>query len=277
MWSVDVKRRNLQLKIDPYLLDPIRASVLVVAWLVLAGVLIGMGELVVHTEAIQGFDNHVTSVVVAHRSPGLDAAMKAVTWLGSWVASAVAAGVVLLLVLSRRLPVGFLLLAIVVWGGTQGGTTLAKNVVQRSRPPEHLRLVSTHGWSWPSGHTTTAALVFTVMAFVVWKLWARTGPRLLAALAAALAVLAVGVSRVELGVHWTSDVLASMAFVAIWLVVAWFLYGSSVTSRSPQCDSPGSSVLSAGSTSGDRSAHGIHTGPRPDDAAGECTVFPGRY
>jgi undecaprenyl-diphosphatase len=228
-----VTRHHLRLKAAPCPVDPIRLTVLVVAWLALAGVLIGIGELVVHTEGIQRFDHHVTSVVVAHRSTGLNSAMKAVTWLGSWVALVVAAGVVLLLVLRRRLPFGFLLLAIVLWGGTQGGTTLAKNIVQRPRPPEHLRLVSAHGWSWPSGHAATATLVFAVLATVAWILCSRTGPRLIAALASIIAVAAVAFSRVELGVHWSTDVLASVVFVAAWLVVAGSLFGSTLT-RSPQ-------------------------------------------
>ena len=231
-WSkvvTDVTHPTPPLKGAPHLADPIRVTVFAVAWLALAGVLIGVGDLVVHTGGIQRFDVHVTSVVVAHRSPALDRAMKAVTWLGSWVALVVTAGVVLLLVLRRRLPVGFLLLALAVWGGTQGGTTLAKNVVQRPRPPEHLRLVSAHGWSWPSGHTTTATLVFAVLAVLVWILRPGAGPRLLAALASCIAIAAVAFSRVELGVHWSTDVFASMVFVASWLVVAGFLYGSTVT------------------------------------------------
>jgi hypothetical protein len=99
--------------------------------MVLAGILIGVGELVNHSGAVQRFDNHVTSFVVSHRTAALNATMKAVTWLGSRVAVLVAAVVVLLLVLRRRLPVGCFLLAVVAWAGTQGGTTLAKNVVQR--------------------------------------------------------------------------------------------------------------------------------------------------
>ena len=225
----DVTRRDPRLRDALDLLDPIRVTVFVVAWLALAGVLIGIGELVVHTAGIQRFDDHVTSIVVAHRSTGLDRVMKAVTWLGSWFALAVTAGVVLLLVLRRRLAVGFLFVALIVWGGTQGGTTLAKNVVQRPRPPEQLRLVSAHGWSWPSGHTATATVVFTVLAAVVWTLWPSAGPRLLAALASLIAVAAVAFSRVELGVHWSTDVFASVVFVAAWLVVAGFLYRSALT------------------------------------------------
>jgi undecaprenyl-diphosphatase len=194
--------------------------------MVLAGILIGVGELVDHSGAVQGFDNHVTSFVVAHRSAGLNAAMKAVTWFGSWVAELVAAAVLLLLVLRRRLSVGFLILAVVAWAGTQGGTTLAKNVVQRPRPPEDLRLVSAHGWSWPSGHTATATLVFAVLATVVWMLTTSGRLRLLAVVGWILVAVAVAFSRVELGVHWTTDVLASLVFATAWLVVLGMLFGA---------------------------------------------------
>ena len=50
-------------------LNPVRAALLVVAWMVLAGILIGVGELVDHSGAVQGFDNHVTSFVVASAPP----------------------------------------------------------------------------------------------------------------------------------------------------------------------------------------------------------------
>ena len=117
-------------------LRPLPVALLVVAaWMVLTGILMGVGTLVVHSGSVQGFDNHVTSVFVSHRSPVLNAAMKAVTWLGSWVAELVAAAVVLLLVLRHRLSVGFLLLAVAAWVGAQGGTTLAKHVVERPDPP----------------------------------------------------------------------------------------------------------------------------------------------
>ena len=107
--------------------------------------------------------------------------------------------------------------------------TLAKHVVERERPPQDLRLVSAHGWSWPSGYTAVALLVFTTVPFVVVAIAPRPGYRTLAwALAAlvALAVPAVAFSRVELGVHWTTDVIASMIFVSAWLVVLVVLFAS---------------------------------------------------
>jgi undecaprenyl-diphosphatase len=154
--------------------------------------------------------------------------MKAVTWLGSWVAL-VATGILLtVLVLCRRLPMVALVLALVAWVGENGGTTLAKHVVGRDRPPLDLRIVSAHGWSWPSGHTAVALLVFTTLALVVMATTARSVYRTSAWILAAVVVAAVGYSRIELGVHWMTDVIASMVFASAWLVVLYALFASDI-------------------------------------------------
>ena len=106
--------------------------------------------------------------------------------------------------------------------------TLAKHVVKRHRPPEDLRLVSAHGWSWPSGHTAIAVVVFTTLALVVVAVAPKSVYRALAWALAALAVGAVAFSRVELAVHWTTDVIASMVFVAAWLVVLFSMSASDI-------------------------------------------------
>ncbi|HEX4245814.1 MAG TPA: phosphatase PAP2 family protein [Acidimicrobiales bacterium] len=201
------------------------------AWAVLAAALIGAGELVVHSGTVQGLDNHLTTVVAQHRGGPLNAAMKAVTWLGSWVALVAVGGAVVILVLRRRLPVAFLVLALVAWAGTQGGTTLAKHVVQRPRPPPELRLVAAHGFSWPSGHTATAILVFSVLAVSVWLLTPSARWRVAAIAIGALGVVTVAFSRIELGVHWTTDVSASIVFVSAWLCALGLLVSHVCTQK----------------------------------------------
>ena len=206
----------------------VRVVLLILAWALLTGLLIAVGVGVTHSSAVNAFDRHVTSVVVAHRTPALNAVMKVVSWIGSWVAL-VATGILLLvLVLRRRLPVAALVLAIVAWVGENGGVTLTKHVVERDRPPQDLRLVSAHGWSWPSGHTAVASLVFPILALVVVAIAPTWRYRPLAWVFAALAVVAMAFSRVELGVHWTTDVIASMVFVSAWLVIVLALFASDV-------------------------------------------------
>ncbi len=203
----------------------VRAAWSIAGWAALTGLLIVAGVAVVHSGAVNAFDHRVTMTVVAHRSPALNAAMKVMTWLGSWVALVVTACVLLVLAARNRLPWSAVLIAVVAWGGEAGGVALAKHVVRRQRPPENIRLVSAHGWSWPSGHTATAVLLFTVLAAVVTYLGGPATTLVLAWLTATLAVAVVAFSRVELGVHWSSDVIAAAVFVIAWLAVLFLAFG----------------------------------------------------
>ena len=215
---------------------PVRAVALVLAWATLTGLLVAAGVGVKHSGSVNAFDRHVTSVVVAHRTPVLNTVMKVVSWLGSWVAL-VATGILLIvLVLRRRLPIAALVLAIIAWVGENGGVTLTKHIVERPRPPLDLRLVSAHGWSWPSGHTAVALLVFTILALVVGAMAPKPLYRALAWVLAALAVVAMAFSRVELGVHWTTDVIASMVFVSAWLIVVLALFAHDVRPKRADVD-----------------------------------------
>ena len=211
--------------------DGLRLGLLLLVWAAETGILIGVGHGVVHSSTVNDFDHHVTSIVVAHRGPFLNALMKGVTWLGSWIAVVVVAGVLLVLSARRILPWIVTILAVLAWGGEAGGVALAKHLVQRHRPPHHLWLVTAHGSSWPSGHTATAVVVFTVLAVVVLQLVHGVLFRAVTCTFAVLAVLAVGYSRVELGVHWTTDVIASVAFVATWLAAMVALLRRPAASR----------------------------------------------
>jgi membrane-associated phospholipid phosphatase len=208
-----------------------KALVILLAWACLTAILIAVGVWVTHSSSVNGFDRHVTSVVVAHRTPALDSVMKTVTWLGSWVALAATGILLVVLVFGQRLPVAVVLLAVVAWAGEAGGVTLAKHVVHRSRPPQEVRVVSAHGWSWPSGHTAAAIMVFTTVALVVTALAPSPAYRVFAWALGALAVMAVAFSRVELGVHWSTDVIASTIFVPAWLLVLTAVLASDIHAK----------------------------------------------
>ena len=200
-------------------------AVLTGIWAALTGLLVAAGELVVHSAAITGFDHRVTRNLVTSRTSALNTAMRIVTWLGSWVALAVVAGFVAFLVIRKRLPVLAAIVALFAWAGEALGVRIAKEVVTRDRPPRDIWVVNAHGWSFPSGHSAAACLAFTVFALCVVAITPHRAVRTLAWLFAGLAIATVAFSRVELGVHWTTDVLASIAFVSGWLVATVMLFG----------------------------------------------------
>lgn len=121
-------------------------------------------------------------------------------------------------------------LAVGAMAGASLVFTLLKNVLDRSRPPLDGRLVDVANESLPSGHATMS---FVVVGTIVVLAWAGRGmlARVGLVVAAAAWIGAVGATRVYLGVHWFSDVLAGWAVGAAWLalcVTAWLRWRARV-------------------------------------------------
>jgi len=97
---------------------------------------------------------------------------------------------------------------------------LLKQIFARTRPDLAEALRKASGYSFPSGHAMESMVVLGSLAYVVARVHGRW--RLRSATIAALlsSILAVGLSRVYLGVHWISDIAAGYVAGMVWLVVA---------------------------------------------------------
>lgn len=145
--------------------------------------------------------------------------------------------------LGTRYVIGALLLGVVGWAlATQrcrravlvlvaafAADFLLEVVLKTSigRPrPDTLRLVPGRGPSFPSGHVLATAGFYGVLAVLAWKSTVRAVPRAVAYALATIVILGVGFSRIYLGVHWFTDVMAGFAVGTVFVLgVAWALRG----------------------------------------------------
>jgi undecaprenyl-diphosphatase len=194
-------------------------GLVVAIWAILTGLLILVGEGIEHSSVLRSLDRRITTFVVGHRTPALNHLMKAVTWTGSSMATLAVAVLIAVFAWRRRLPVLALLAVLGGWFGELAAVHVTKAVVQRPRPPEPVRLVVAHGWAFPSGHTANAVVVFAAGAFLVTTFLRRRKAQVLTWALAALVTALVGFSRIELGVHWMTDVVASVVWTACWLLI----------------------------------------------------------
>jgi undecaprenyl-diphosphatase len=94
--------------------------------------------------------------------------------------------------------------------------TVVKAAVNRARPVLPDPIAHANGMSFPSGHAQAAVVAYSVL-LLVFLPWLRGPWRRIAVVLAVLMVLAIGFSRVALGVHYASDVLAGFVLGAAWV------------------------------------------------------------
>ena len=95
---------------------------------------------------------------------------------------------------------------------------LLKHVVQRPRP-DGFRLIAASGYSFPSGHSMVAMAFYGLLAWMVWRHYRTRAVRNLCVAGYAMVVVLIGISRIYLGVHYATDVIAGFCVSIIWLVV----------------------------------------------------------
>lgn len=164
-------------------------------------------------------DQAVTDWVVGHRVPALTVVFQVITHLGGAVALAAATVVVVGVLVQRRcrsaaawpagsVLTGWLLMAVL------------KALVGRDRPPPADRLVHVASHSFPSGHAMMTAVFATAVIAAVLPMLSTVGAHRVLVCALVGYSLIVGLSRIYLGVHWLTDVLAGWVFGVVW-AAAW--------------------------------------------------------
>lgn len=171
------------------------------------------------------------AVLMAFRTPGdptdpigpawLEEAARDVTALGSFTVLAILITVVVLhLFLIGRKRTGWFLTASVI-----GGTLLSsglKSIFDRPRP-DLTGVARVFTTSFPSGHATVSAVVYLTLGALLAEMTESRGQKILYLGSAVLLTVMVGLSRVYLGVHYPTDVLAGWSIGAGWALACAML------------------------------------------------------
>ena len=163
----------------------------------------------------QAFDDAVLKWMAANKTPLADAAMVEVTALGTGVVVLTIVGVSSLFLMLTRHKYSALLLLVATAGGLLLNTAL-KQFFDRPRP--QLFEWGTHAVtsSFPSGHAMSATIVYSTVAYLAARLYERVWPRWVTMVLALTIIALICASRMYLGVHYPSDVLAGATIGLGW-------------------------------------------------------------
>lgn len=180
-------------------------------------------------EELLVFDAPILLFLHQQATPMLDQTMLWVSLLGYAYGVIPVDGLVLLVLLGKR-RWGDALFWMLAIGGSALLNLLAKRVFGRLRPDLWLSLAPEPTFSFPSGHAMGSMTLVAALVALVWP----TRWRWPTLLIGSLFVVLVGVSRVYLGVHYPSDILAGWSAAVAWVVgLSSILYGR-VAKPAPQ-------------------------------------------
>jgi undecaprenyl-diphosphatase len=168
------------------------------------------------------FDEDVISLVQGLESPLLTSIMKFFTYIGSTSALIILSLFILFFlykVLKHRLEL-ILFSAVII--GSPLLNLMVKLFFQRARPDLH-RLIDIGGYSFPSGHAMNAFSLYSILTFLLWRHITAKWARVLLILFSMAMILSIGISRIYLGVHYPSDIIAGYLAGGFWIASSiWF-------------------------------------------------------
>lgn len=192
-------------------------TLMVLAFGVNIALLSELTESVLDTEWIVTLDKAFTAMLHRGRSDTLSKILYGFTLLGEQEAVFIIGGVASAVFLYRRHFVALFAFWLAL-AGVGISTRYGKTFISRERPADVAYYVVEH-FSFPSGHATTVIAMFGLLAYFLWRHYDTHPHRGLVLWLAAALILIVGFSRIYLGVHYLSDVLAGFLLGALWLLV----------------------------------------------------------
>jgi undecaprenyl-diphosphatase len=168
------------------------------------------------------FDDVTRATVHTFASPTLTLFMRFMSFVGSTLFLTLATAGVIVWFALRRWGREAKLFALTMIGASLLNLTL-KLTFQRPRPVPFFNLTAPESFSFPSGHSLASCCFFAGLAAILSGRVKRRRPRMIIWVIATTMFLLIGLSRIYLGVHYTTDVIAGFSSALIWILVVRFV------------------------------------------------------
>ena len=174
---------------------------------------------------VEAIHNYTTIIQIDRRMESLASAFRnlLVIKIFIWITMLAKAQIIILFSLGAsaifwlKNRKNFILPLFVTLIGSEAFVYLGKILVHRSRPAESVYFESS--FSFPSGHATAAAAFFGFMLYYFWKTLTSWRHRLQLTFFIGALIVLIGLSRIYLGVHYLSDILAGFLLGGLWLLI----------------------------------------------------------
>ena len=164
---------------------------------------------------IINFDNNIYKVISSLKSNFMTAFFKGITMFANEEPIILIALVCLFVIKNRRIGASIVVNLV----SSAFINHVIKELVQRPRPPIEYRMVEESSFSFPSGHAMTSATFYGLIIYFVLKNVKDRKLRNTICITLSLLIFLIGISRIYLGVHYASDVLAGFAFAILYLII----------------------------------------------------------
>jgi undecaprenyl-diphosphatase len=170
-------------------------------------------------QATQGettwFDETIRDAIHSISSPALTQVFSIITNLGSQACVLSLSACAAILMLAKREPRRAVLI-VVTMAGAELWLSILKNAFHRPRPEPFFGAHLPPSYSFPSGHALLSCCCYAMLA-ALGSAYCRGRVKWFIGLCAALLILAIGISRIYLGVHYPSDVIAGYLVAIAWM------------------------------------------------------------
>jgi len=167
-------------------------------------------------QELTNFDHMIIGFIQKFASESITNVMIIITTFGSKLVIISVSIITVYLLFTKKRHYWESLMVVVSLSGGWLLNEFLKLLFHRQRP-DITWLVEAHGYSFPSGHAMLSAVFYGFLAYLLWGNFPNKKSCIIAVLAMGMLILFIGISRIYLGVHYPSDVLAGFAAGGFWL------------------------------------------------------------